>query len=67
MKYPLIEICIDTIEKRYNKVFTDYQELSGLIREQLKENISVSDILEYYEKYYYQKCIEAKVHLNQVL
>ncbi len=62
--YPLIEICIDKIEAKYNKVFTNYQELSELIKEQLKENISASDILEYYEKYYCVDCYESKLHLE---
>lgn len=66
LNYPLIEVCIDKIEKKYNKVFTNYSELSDLIRTELQENISEEDILEYYEKYYCTEVEDVKIHFKQL-
>lgn len=64
--YPLIEICIDKIEAKHRRVFTNYQELSELIRTDLQENISASDILEYYEKYYCCESLDKRIHLKAI-
>ncbi len=62
MNYALIELCIDTIERNHNKVYTNYKELSELIRIEMKEVISEEEILDYYENYYC--CLESKIQAN---
>lgn len=50
--YLLIENCIDDVESRTNKVYTDYAELAEKIEELLHVDITEDDILDYYENYY---------------
>ena len=45
----IIELFISLTEKKYNKVFTDYKELSKVISKDFKIQITEKDIWNYYE------------------
>jgi len=67
INYPLIEICIDQVEKNYNKVFSDYQELSEVIAKDLNETFSKEELLDYYENYYCCEQQEAKILYKNII
>lgn len=52
-----LEIFIDLIEDKYNKVFTDYKELAEVISKDFKVHVNENDVWNYYENYY---CLEIK-------
>lgn len=53
MKHDLAS-SIYLIEKKYNKVFTDYEELASLLKKHLNINTTKEEIEHFEDNYYHQ-------------
>lgn len=56
-----LEVMIDLVHSKYNKVFTDYKELSDIINKEFNCNTTDSDIWNYYEPEVQDKIIHSQV------
>lgn len=56
-----LEVMIDLVHSKYNKVFTDYKELANIINKEFSCNITDGDIWNYYEPEVQDKIIHSQV------
>jgi hypothetical protein len=57
-----IEVMIDLVQDKYDKVYTNYEELAEVINKNFNTKVSENDILNYYENYYDIDLEDKKIH-----
>lgn len=57
MNVQQLEVLIDLVESKSQKVYTNYQVLSEVINAEFKTQVTAKEILEYYENWY---CLDQK-------
>ncbi len=62
-----LEVAIDLIHAKENKVFTDYTELADKINTSFGYEVTGQDILDYYESVYYIESLDRQLHYKLVV
>ena len=60
----LIEVFISTVEKKKNKVYTNYKDLASEINSEFKTDVTEMDIWRYYEPEIEE--LDVRIHNNSL-
>lgn len=64
--YKELEVYIDLVEEKYNKVFSDYQDLADKINLNFGTIFAKEDVEHYYDKYYLQEEEDMKLQFKNL-
>ena len=64
--YRELEIYIDLVEEKYEKVFSDYQELAEKINLNFGTTFDKEDVEHYYDKYYMLETEDMKLQAKNL-